>query len=258
MRTMTKIIICDDNEHLANQLATQVDIALQNIKDDNPKYEHLDTEIEVFTDSLRLIGYTEVTDISRAIFFLDIELDQSQNGVDIAEKIRKNNPDAQIIFVTAYNKYAPLTYRKRIGAIDYINKADSDNILQRLNETILNALKNLEIAKKNEGKYFIYQARRRTQRLPQSDVIYVMNSGIQHKVLMVHKHGEAEFRGNVSKIEAENPFLVKVSQSCLVNPENITGIDIIKKAITVSNEETLNYTRTYSKVVKNLKKKLEK
>lgn len=68
MRTMTKIIICDDNEHLANQLATQVDIALQNIKDDNPKYEHLDTEIEVFTDSLRLIGYTEVTDISRAIF----------------------------------------------------------------------------------------------------------------------------------------------------------------------------------------------
>ena len=255
---MTKIIICDDNEHLANQLADQVNITLQNIKDDNQKYEQLDTEIEVFTDSLRLIGYTEVVDVSRAIFFLDIELNQSQNGVDIAEKIRKNNPDAQIIFVTAYDKYAPLTYRKRIGAIDYINKADSDNILQRLNETLLNAFKNLEIAKKNEGKYFIYQARRRTQRLPQADVIYVMNSNIQHKVVMVHKHGEAEFRGNVSKIEAENPFLVKVSQSYLINPENIKEINIFKKTIMVSNEETINYTRTYSKVVKSLKKKLEK
>lgn len=255
---MTEIIICDDDEVLANKLAENVKFALKNIKEDYLNYRDKVTDVKVFTDSLRIIGYTQVTDISDAIFFLDIELDQGQNGVDIAEQIRQDNPNAQIIFVTAYDKYAPLTYRKRIGAIDYINKSESDAIImKRLNETLLNAFESLEKAKKIKDKQFVYKVGRRTQRINQSDVLYVMNSTIQHKVVMVSKHGEADFRSNVSKIETENPFLMRISQSCLVNTSNISSIDLAKKIIRFSTGQEVKYSRKYNSVVKQLKASIE-
>lgn len=251
---LRQIIICDDDEVLVNRLKNKVEIALQNIKEDNSKYQDLKTNIEVFTDALRLIGYTQVTDISNAIFFLDIELNQDQNGVNIAEKIRQSNPNAQIIFVTAYDKYAPLTYRRRIGAIDYINKSESDvEIMKRLNETLLDALENLENAENNRNNQFLYKIGRRTQQINQSDVVYIMNSSIQHKVVMLTKHGEAEFRGNISQIKAKNSFLMQISQSCLINPENVIGINTREKYVLLSNNSKVRYTRTYNQVVKKLR-----
>lgn len=255
---LRQIIICDDDEVLVNRLKNKVEIALQNIKEDNPKYQKLKTDIKVFTDSLRLIGYTQVTDISEAIFFLDIELDQDQNGVNIAEKIRQSNPNAQIIFVTAYDRYAPLTYRRRIGAIDYINKSEPDiEIMKRLNETLLGALENLENVENNKNSQFLYKIGRRTQTINQSDVLYIMNSSIQHKVVMLTKHGEAEFRGNVSQIKTKNSFLMQISQSCLINPENIDSIDLARKEIILDENKIVKYTRTYNSMVKQLKAKLE-
>lgn len=249
-----QIIICDDEEILAKKLKDKIEIALQNIKEDNPKYQKLKTNIAVFTDALRLIGYTQVTDISEAIFFLDIELDQDQNGVNIAEKIRQSNPNAQIIFVTAYNRYAPLTYRRRIGAIDYINKSESNTeIMKRLNETLFGAFENLENAENAANNQFLYKIGRRTQTINQSDVLYIMNSSIQHKVVMLTKHGEAEFRGNISKIKAENSFLMQISQSCLINPENVIAIDTRKKHILLSNNLEVKYTRTYNQAIKKMK-----
>lgn len=170
----------------------------------------------------------------------------------MAEFIKKQDPNAQIIFVTAYDKYAPLTYRRRIGAIDYINKSlERNEMLKRIEETVVHAINSINRLIQVNREELIYKIGRRVRKVEKSLIYYVENSVMQHKVNLVTSTGETEFRSNISKIDAENNFLVKISQSCVVNPDNINSIDFSKKSITFPNGDEVIFARSF-------KRKLEK
>ena len=178
---------------------------------------------------------------------------KAKNGVDLAEFIKKQDPNAQIIFVTAYDKYAPLTYRRRIGAIDYINKAlDSREMMQRLEETLTGAVQSINNLMKSGRKELIYKIGRRVNKVEDTTIYYLENSTSQHKVNLITETGVAEFRSNISKINEENDFLVKVSQSCVVNPNNINSIDFSKKTIKFPNGDEVVFARSCRKTVEDL------
>ena len=251
------VIICDDDKTLANNLANNVKYAAQNLVEDNTAYENVEISVEqVATTFEQVVSYVVAKDIQNAIYFLDIELSQNseaKNGVDLAEFIKKQDPNAQIIFVTAYDKYAPLTYRRRIGAIDYINKSlDRQNMLKRIEETITHAVTSINHLLKVNRKELIYQIGKRVKKVENSMIYYIENSPTQHKVTLITETGSAEFRSNISKISDENDFLVKVSQSCVVNPNNIDSIDFSKKTITFPNGDEVIFARSFKKHVKNL------
>lgn len=249
------IIICDDDNSLAEKLAQEVDIARQNLCDDDSNYENIESEnIHVANTFEQAVGYIIVNDIKNGIYFLDIQLSQNsetKNGVDLAEFIKKQDHNAQIIFVTAYEKYASLTYQRRIGAIDYINKSDSDSeVLRRLEETLRNAYDNLADLQRSDSKFFIYKIKNYVRRINGDTIYFIENSTIQHKVRMVTESGESEFKGNISKLSKNSEFLVKVSQSYLVNPKNIDAINLSERTITFPNGETITFSRIKKNVVK--------
>lgn len=260
--TSYPIIVCDDDQDLAKQLAQNINASIQNLTDDNPGYSDLKESVTfIANDFASVVGYIVENDIKNGIYFLDIELSQqseAKNGVDLAEFIKQQDENAQIIFVTAYDKYAPLTYRRRIGAIDYISKNSSqEEIIQRLEETLRDAFDNLTNKVKYGERDFVYKMGHRVARVSENEVVFIENSSIQHKVHMVTEHGEVEFRGNISQLEKDAPFLTKVSQSYLVNPVNIREIDTRSKIITFNNNMTLNYSRAYKKVVNGLIERFE-
>ena len=251
------IIICDDNKLLATDLSHKIQIALQNMLDNNEIYRKSEFNIDLIANTFeQVVSYVVAKDIHNAIYFLDIELSQNseaKNGVDLAEFIKKQDPNAQIIFVTAYDKYAPLTYRRRIGTIDYINKSlDRQNMLKRIEETITHAVTSINHLLKVNRKELIYQIGKRVKKVENSMIYYIENSPTQHKVTLITETGSAEFRSNISKISDENDFLVKVSQSCVVNPNNIDSIDFSKKTITFPNGDEVIFARSFKKHVKNL------
>lgn len=251
------VIVCDDDEVLAKNLAKNIEYAVNNFTDDNPVYENIEINLElVATTFEQVVSYVVANDIQNAIYFLDIELSQNskaKNGVDLAEFIKKQDPNAQIIFVTAYDKYAPLTYRRRIGAIDYINKAlDSREMMQRLEETLTGAVQSINNLMKSGRKELIYKVGRRVNKVEDATIYYVENSTSQHKVNLITETGVAEFRSNISKINEENDFLVKVSQSCVVNPNNINSIDFSKKTIKFPNGDEVVFARSCRKTVEGL------
>ena len=248
------IIVCDDDKDLANQMAKNINASIQDLIDDNEGYAELNESVTfVANDFAQAVGYIVTNDIKNGIYFLDIELSReskAKNGVDLAEFIKKNDENAQIIFVTAYDKYAPLTYRRRIGAIDYISKSmSSDKIIQRIEETLRNAFDNLSSVGQLSKRDFTYKVGRRILKVSENEVIFIENSTIQHKVHMVTKHGEIEFKGSVGQVEKRAPFLTKVSQSYLVNPINIKAIDPHSQTITFNNNLSIKYSRGYKKVV---------
>ena len=251
------IIICDDNKLLATDLSHKIQIALQNMLDNNEIYRKSEFNIDLIANTFeQVVSYVVAKDIQNAIYFLDIELSQNseaKNGVDLAEFIKKQDPNAQIIFVTAYDKYAPLTYRRRIGAIDYINKAlDQNDMMKRLEETITGAIQSINNLTKSGRKELVYKVGRRINKVEDTNIYYLENSPTQHKVTLITETGSAEFRSNISKISDENDFLVKVSQSCVVNPNNIDSIDFSKKTITFPNGDEVIFARSFKKHVKNL------
>ena len=251
------IIICDDNKLLATDLSDKIQIALQNMLDNNAIYRKSEFNIDLIANTFeQVVSYVVAKDIQNAIYFLDIELSQNseaKNGVDLAEFIKKQDPNAQIIFVTAYDKYAPLTYRRRIGAIDYINKAlDQKEMMERLEETITGAIQSINNLTKSGRKELVYKVGRRINKVEDTNIYYLENSPTQHKVTLITETGSAEFRSNISKISDENDFLVKVSQSCVVNPNNINSIDFSKKTITFPNGDEVIFARSFKKNVKEL------
>lgn len=248
------IIVCDDDRALSERLADQIKIAIQNMRNDSPNYDQIQLQISLIANSFdEVIAFLKQKTIENGIYFLDIELShdpEAKNGVDLAEKIKEHDSNAQIIFVIAYDKYAPLTYRRRIGAIDYINKAQTRNqIINRLEETLKNAIDNLTMAEKVEVKSLIYRVGHRVQKVRADEIYYIENSSVQHKVKMVTETGESEFKGTITHLDQENAFLMKVSQSFLVNPENIAAIDLSNRIISFPNGDEVSFSRDRKNII---------
>lgn len=64
------------------------------------------------------------------MLMLDVDVPNGMNGVQTATKIREQNPDVIIIFITNYEKYALDAYR--VDAIDYLVKPVALESLRRV------------------------------------------------------------------------------------------------------------------------------
>ena len=125
-------------------------------------------------------------------------------------------------------------------------------MMQRLEETLTGAVQSINNLMKSGRKELIYKNGRRVNKVEDTTIYYLENSTSQHKVNLITETGVAEFRSNISKINEENDFLVKVSQSCVVNPNNINSIDFSKKTIKFPNGDEVVFARSCRKTVEDL------
>lgn len=80
--------------------------------------------VGAFTTAAQALSY--VQNLKLDVAFIDIEMPE-MSGLELAKKIKEASNDVEIIFVTAYDKYALEAFR--VNAIDYILKpASSDDI----------------------------------------------------------------------------------------------------------------------------------
>ena len=75
---------------------------------------------------------------SHQLFFLDIEIKgEEKKGLDIAKEIRKKDPNATIVFVTTHSEFMPVTFKYRVAALDFIDKAlDDEDFYERVHLAI--------------------------------------------------------------------------------------------------------------------------
>lgn len=107
-----------------------------------------DAEFFSYTNPIK--AFEENKDNSIDLAFLDIEM-PGINGIQLAKKLKKNNPKIKIIFVTAYNEYALDAYKVR--ASGYITKPVNENKIQEeINE--LGSVIELKPTKKLQIKCF--------------------------------------------------------------------------------------------------------
>ena len=107
-----------------------------------------DAEFFSYTNPVK--AFEENKDNNIDLAFLDIEM-PGINGIQLAKKLKKNNPKIKIIFVTAYNEYALDAYK--VHASGYITKPVNENKIQEeINE--LGSVIELKPTKKLQIKCF--------------------------------------------------------------------------------------------------------
>ena len=158
-----------------------------------------------------LIASASVIDI--LIMDINIGASKSQNGIEIAEKIKKNNRNCQVIFISGYSEYAQDIFDAR--PVYFISKPIDEEVLCH---AINLAMDNLV---KTRNHRFSYQKESKIYIIPLEDVIYFESN---RRIIKIYTaDGTDAFYDTMNAIEARlKEDFIRIHQSYLVNPRYIS------------------------------------
>lgn len=123
------------------------------------------------------------------LLFMDIEWNQTQNGIDFASTVNETCPDTQIIFVTGHpDRYYQQIFLKPLNLCGYLEKPVDANILEKLMQKALAVIQTREEQK-----------------------LLIQHKGIIHAVFF-HKIRYLESRGHLLTIHTTDGNLMCYDQ----------------------------------------------
>ena len=239
-----KIILCEDNKIFRERLELVINNYIM--------IEDLDMEIVLSaTNPNEVLDYIEKNG-SAECYFLDIDLGENYiNGIELGVKIRKDNPAANLIYITARDDMYITVLDNMLSPLGYIVKEKIDNI----NSTIKKYLN------------FIYE-QYTNQNTKDTNEKLMINVGIQkifvnyndifffetihggHKLRIYTKNRIIEFYGKLREIENISPNFVRSHKSFVVNIDNVEILT--KDNVIFTNNTSCFVSRTNYKKLKEL------
>lgn len=218
---MLKIIIYEDNKVSLERAIAATHKALGNYDVDYKICKYLN-----YCDDL----INDINDrINKKIYILDIEVPQ-MSGIELAAKIRENDWDCIIIFVTLHPECKNDIFYSRLMAYDYISKYNTYD--KRLEKTIEKAYK--IVGKK---RVFAYKYRNILYRLELDDILYVERlNGTRRNIIYTESGMEYNIVGNLQKIQEQLGEEFAFShKSCIINLNKVAQVDYVNGIIKLKN-----------------------
>ena len=203
---MLKIAVCDDEPAFVEQISDRVKKCIP------------DCSIQGFFSSEDLLSQGDIFDI----YFLDIQMDKI-NGIETAKKLRKQDEESVIIFITGAKEYVFEAFD--VAALHYLVKPVSDKKLQ---EVLERAKKEIDKNKSRKERQIFVKTRNKNIILNVSDILYFENE--MRKIIAHTVRGEISFYGVMADMEKEagaqfcrchRGYLVNLSYVAEYNMENI-------------------------------------
>lgn len=173
------------------------------------------------------------------VYLLDIRMDY-MDGISLAKKIREEQEDAYIVFITAYLQYAIEGYS--VKAYQYIPK---EELKGKLNATI--KLIDVELHRK-EDTYIAIETNSRYEKIFCQDIYYIYKEA--KNAIFVTKQGRTQIRMTLQDVYSrlrQNEFIY-IDRSYIVNIRYIKRFQ--KQTILMSNNEILPVSRPHVSQVK--------
>lgn len=237
------VFICDDEQEQVNILKECIRKSSIILSDEDKLEFDIVKTVNNYDDA---INFIEKVSFKSGIYFLDIEIGKKlyeKNGLDLAEIIKKRDKNAQLIFITSHQDMAFLTFKRKLGAVDFIIKNGNVGDLQKdVNYALQSATKaisNADFIKKNT---FSYKFGQEVRNINLGDVIYITTTSVGHKLKLMKTTGWGYFIGNLKEIPEKYGSLVQISQSCVINPENVDRVNFREKKIGFVNGESQYYS----------------
>ena len=129
---MLYVFVCEDH-------AAQRQAIVQTIQN-TILIEELDMELVLGTgDPYALLQKVKGSQ-NTGVYFLDIDLNSSMDGMGLAQQIRLFDPRGFIIFVTAHSELSYMTFQYRVEAMDFVLKDNPAEAKVKIRECLLDAI----------------------------------------------------------------------------------------------------------------------
>lgn len=241
---MLRIFVCEDNKEQRERFAKIIqDITL---------IENFDMELTMTTAKPDdILNYLSENDIS-GLYFLDIDLKSSINGIELAAKIRQSDPRGFIVFITTHSEMSYLTFIYKVEAMDYIIKDNYNNIKERIHQCIVDAHKKYSAKATDLQKVFSMKADDKIINVEYSKILFFETSSTIHKVIVHTLDRQIEFYAKLKDIESKlDSRFYRCHKSFIVNKDNIREIDLNNRCLKMVNGQTcLISTRMMKGLVK--------
>ena len=234
---MFSVVIVEDDLTVQNQIkGLLVELSIQKDKEFNIQY------YTKYNNKLKeeLLNHNNIK-----IYILDIELEKSISGIEIAEKIRENDWDSEIIFITSHDNMFESAYRTVYNVFDFIEKFQ--NMPERLKEDI-NKIFNM----KADKKILRIENRHITLEIYYKNIQYISRDKEERKVI-IHADNDVEYKISKTLTEMtellDNRF-VQTHKSCIANKDRMCERNYAKGYFKLDNGKKIDLlSKKYKKVI---------
>lgn len=205
-----EFVICDDEKVFRSNIRRVIDKVLM-----DQEYDYDVIEFSKFDPSFK----KKIQESTHKIYILDIEIKDSISGIDIARKIRENDWESIIIFVTSHNELGYQALKARIMLLDFISKYDDfENNLEsilRKSLSLINSKKTIKFD--SEGTSYIIHL---------SDILYIEKDTVDRKCIIKTTYNEIVVNKTLNYMiqNLDDRFYLS-HRSCLINTDKIRKID---------------------------------
>ncbi|KAF1304138.1 response regulator transcription factor [Enterococcus saccharolyticus] len=228
---MLNIFICEDNLIQRTKLETLINNYLL--------MEDLDMHIALSTANPdELLEYVTLHPQNQGIYFLDVDLNHQMDGIQLGAAIRDLCIDGKIIFTTTHSEKAPLTFKYKVEAMDYIPKDDPQDMTRRIKEALQQAQKHYTSENKVLTDKIRLKVGSQIRVFDLSDIMFFETSPAQHKLILHLTNGSVEFYGKITEVEQLSEHFIRVHKSFVANQQTILHVDQKKRILTFINNET--------------------
>ena len=110
---MLRVFICEDDTIQRKKLERIIQRYIL--------IEELDMQLQLSTaDPFEILTYLNEHPQTAGVFFLDVDLRSTINGIQLGSQIRNLCIDGKIIFITTHHEMLPITFQYKVEAMDYI------------------------------------------------------------------------------------------------------------------------------------------
>ena len=218
---MVKIIIVEDDEEMQKKIKLIVIKALfsKNIEFEIHMFKNYNEELKKCIDD----------NSQSKVFLLDIELKRSISGIDIANIIRKEDWESEIVFLTNHDKMFEKVYRTIYKVFDFIEKYhDLDNRLLKVLRIIM--------SNNHDNKMLKITNKNMTLQLYYKDILYITRDTIERKLIIYTTTNKFTLLMPISKcLEKLDGRFKMVHRACIVNSDRVVKYNWNKKYFILDN-----------------------
>lgn len=235
-----RVAICEDESLFAEKLADTVRAFLDSM--------NIECLVEVFFDANSFLNNMEEYDL----IFIDCQL-PDMNGIELAKKMREEDIDTEIIFVTSYPEYVYESFE--VKPFRYILKSENnDEVIKALESFVSMRIRDRDV-RVTSAKYDMM--------INLNDIVYIESCGKYSIVRLVDNRffkSSRSISDYENEISSECNSFCRTHRSFMVNMKYIKCIErnliifengenavVARRKVTEFNKKYLSYLKRYAK-----------
>ena len=214
---MLSIILCEDDTKFRNSLVEFLNSYIHE--------KNAGAHIELITDKPKeVLAYHKKNMSKTNIYFLDIALESSTDGLMLAKEIRKNDHTSYIVFITSFQEFSIKTFQYKLRVSDYIFKGEK-NLRERLTDCLELIMKDHIRTILDNTQVITIKSGQTIYNLPVMDIISFQTS-TEHKIVVSTVKNQIEFYGTMKDVEHQlNEDFFRIHRSYIINTKYIKKIE---------------------------------